>query len=356
MGVLLNFILSILAIGALIASMRKRKQLMEGQPRSAGRFFARFLLVAGLFSVSGFLTSAATLFLWHNVLGHTSPPTGPAMPFFDLAMPAWLWLTVLGHHLTRGWFAGPGATGWKKGPILACLAAVLLLGAMAATFYAAQSPTGYEAARPTQRTLAPSRNPSARRIENLTDLVSKGQAEIMYVNGNGHSTGSALDAFLLNRTQSERRISIQLAEPLFLRNRGAGQDMLITRVLAEHGRYRESTEHGPFFRIDAGAELVPIVLWGYCVDIDKPNPTGMDELEVGKMPRRLQDVAQLIVEIERISPQLEAGNADEKRMMTMAQILLWQAQGVPDARIRNRLPHDAEYADAARSFLEFLED
>ena len=377
----LSWILPPLSLVVMGFSMGKRRELMRGKQRSVLRFFVRCLLVLVLFFASGVLLTAAEAIVWFELLGLPEPIPGQAgHPFFQVHAAAVMGLTALGHKLTRGWFSGPALShpasspspdsppkiGYRKGAVWLFLIVAIVLGATAYRALDLLGPTSElppasvsespepvpeslaEAARPTQETAAHSRTPrTGRSIENLTDIVSKGLAEIMFVNGNGSSTGAALDAFLVNRTQQERRFSVQLDEPLFLRNQGAGQNMLITRVLAEHGRYWQSSEDGAFVRIEAGTELVPIVLWGYCVDFDKENPVGMEELQVENLPAHLQDIAELISEFE----QLMEGE-DEDFTMKVAQIALWKAQGITDASIRARFPHEAEHAEIAHLLLE----
>ena len=396
----LSWLLPILAIVSFWKSMRKRRELMRGKRRSALRFCARFLLVTVIFLASGMLLVMIEAFVWLEFLGLPEPFPGQAEhPWFHLHAAACLGLTALGHKLTRGWLSGskerrsvrsrlpendmanqdadfdmfdprqssenPAVTAWRKGPVLLFVTAAFVLGATSIRVWDVLSQPGgsphasvRESAEQATENVAVSggqgsesveRSSSDRAeptIESLTEALNQGQVEILFVNGNGHSTGAILDAFLINPSQQERRFHVQLDQPFYYRNQGVGQNMLVTRVLGEQGRFWRNNENS-YFAVEAGTDMVPIVLWGYCVDFEKDNPNSMEILEAGNLPFRLREIARRIAAFEETNAQL-----DGDLLMQASQVALWQAQGVTLDRIQRRFQFSGEALLLAREIAE----
>ena len=407
----LSWLLPILAIVSFWKSMRKRKELMRGKRRSTLRFCARFLLVTVIFLASGMLLVMIEAFVWLEFLGLPEPFPGQAEhPWFHLHAAAWLGLTALGHKLTRGWLSGskerssvrsrlpendmanqdadvemfdprqssekPAAKAWRKGPVLLFVAAAFVLGATTIRVWdvvsqpseSRHASVSESAERVTESVAvfggqerestavsggpgseSVKRNGSDRAeptIDSLTEALNQGQVEILFVNGNGHSTGVILDAFLINPSQQERRFHVQLDQPLYYRNQGVGQNMLVTQVLGEQGKFWRNNETS-YFAIEAGTDMVPIVLWGYCVDFEKDNPNSMEILEAGNLPFHLREIARRIAAFEETNAQL-----DGDLLMQASQVALWQAQGVTLDRIQRRFQVSGEALLLAREIAE----
>ena len=339
-------------------------------------------------------------FVWLEFLGLPEPFPGQAEhPWFHLHAAACLGLTALGHKLTRGWLSGskerrsvrsrlpendmanqdadfdmfdprqssenPAVTAWRKGPVLLFVTAAFVLGATSIRVWDVLSQPGgsphasvRESAEQATENVAVSggqgsesveRSSSDRAeptIESLTEALNQGQVEILFVNGNGHSTGAILDAFLINPSQQERRFHVQLDQPFYYRNQGVGQNMLVTRVLGEQGRFWRNNENS-YFAVEAGTDMVPIVLWGYCVDFEKDNPNSMEILEAGNLPFRLREIARRIAAFEETNAQL-----DGDLLMQASQVALWQAQGVTLDRIQRRFQFSGEALLLAREIAE----
>ncbi|MDE0130388.1 MAG: hypothetical protein OXQ86_12615 [Gammaproteobacteria bacterium] len=351
-------------------------------------------------------------FVWLEFLGLPEPFPGQAEhPWFHLHAAAWLGLTALGHKLTRGWLSGsrerrsvrsrlpendksdrdadfemfeprqssdgPAPTAWRKGPVLLCVVAAFVLGATTIRVwevlsqpgeprYASVSESierirenvavsggqirGSNALSGRQTRESAERNGSDQAeptIDSLTEALNQGQVEILFVNGKGHSTGAILDAFLINPSQQERRFQVQLDQPVYYRNQGVGQNMLVTRVLGDQGEFWRNDETS-YFAVEAGTDMVPIVLWGYCVDFEKDNPNSMEILEAGNLPFRLREIAHRIAAFEETNAQL-----DVDLLMQASQVALWQAQGVTLDRIQRRFHISGEALLLAREIAKY---
>ncbi len=196
--------------------------------------------------------------------------------------------------------------------------------------------------------LAPLPGSSELETVNLTDALSSGKARIVLAKGKGLLSGKALDAVLLNFSVEGKLFESVLREPLYLANKGEGQDMLVTRVLLGGGTYYTDGEQA-VLPVPEGIYVVPISLVAYSVDIGKANPGDTDEFQVQEIPARLKRIAHAASRLERLY--LDDDDAHDFVMNTI-QVALWRAQGVPPDRIAERYPYSPQHAEAARLLLE----
>jgi hypothetical protein len=74
-------------------------------------------------------------------------------------------------------------------------------------------------------------------LEDLAAAIELGHISVETALGNGASSGFAVDAYLINQRNIEVSVNISLTRPLFMRNRGRGQNMIATQVFLHGGDY-----------------------------------------------------------------------------------------------------------------------
>jgi len=182
--------------------------------------------------------------------------------------------------------------------------------------------------------------------DEVTDLaaeIESGNVVVNYLNGNGSSSGPALEGQLHNITQKVLRIATNLSRPLFLGNRGrdSGQNMIAVRVYGEGGAYYSDGENN-FIEIQPN-EIIPIQLTAYCADFDKDNPAYSDNFEISEMPQEIADIAVKISRYVAANPDLD--------LTVPSQIALWLSQGNSASDIQEKFPFSAADANIAEEIM-----
>ena len=261
-------------------SVGTRRKLMPGERRSAVRFFARFFLVLILLFIAGAGLNFFEIIVWSGLDLQAPLPGQSGHPFFHIHLAAALFLAAWGNRLTRQWFLGPRKpspvrphatenvintpdyerekpsearttaqptkAGWRKGPVLLFLAVAFVFGA---TTYRAMDFFSSNSEPPVQ---AIDQGDSAQSlpiqdIEQKSDMTLE-EAVLEYyvgldsVQGQNLSSGAVLDGYLTNLTPVALEIAVHLSTPLFLRNSGAGQNMIVTKVFGRGMRYMRRGE------------------------------------------------------------------------------------------------------------------
>jgi len=352
--------LSIWAVITFWMSVGTRRKLMPGERRSPVRFVARFFLVLVLLFITGTGLNFIEILVWS---GFDLPAPFPGQsdhPFFHIHVATTLFLAAWGNRLTRGWFLEgrklsrvraraaenvidapeapdeslttpkPTKARWRKGLVLLFLAVAFVLGA---TAYRALDFFGSIGEPPFQSVdqVEPVQSPTSQDIEQKTDMTLE-EAVLEYyvgldsVQGQNLSSGAVLDGYLTNLTPVGLEIAVHLATPLFLRNSGSGQNMIVTKVFERGGRYMRRGEDW-IVPLEPG-ERIPVVLVAFCVDFDKPNPTPEESLTVDDLPSNISHVAHQIATYGALHP--------TTNLTAAAQLALWAAQGVGADQVAGR--------------------
>lgn len=156
------------------------------------------------------------------------------------------------------------------------------------------------------------------RLTSLNDAVERGSVAIESVTGTGGSSGTVINAVLVNGTAMAQRILVHLNVPLFFRNRGVAQNMAATQVYGRDGSYWQHGDRIPYVEVEAGARL-PVTFVAYCADFEKDNPGAADAFDVAPLPQRVSMVMRQISAYEPANRDVDTTKA--------SQLALWVAQG-----------------------------
>jgi hypothetical protein len=178
-------------------------------------------------------------------------------------------------------------------------------------------------------------------VADLRAELESGRVRLVSAVGNGNSSGAAVDGYLINQTASSRNIDVNIARPLYLANRGLGQNMVAVAVYLAGGAYRSSG--GRSFITLPPRQRTAIFFNAYCVDFGKDNPSPGEEFTLGVLPSGLTPVLQNIAVYARRNPVEE--------LMVSGQTAIWLAQGVSIGEIRTKFGVTARQEELARSFL-----
>ena len=191
--------------------------------------------------------------------------------------------------------------------------------------------------------LASSGNLSAQvTVNDLHDEIDAGRVRFISATGNGSSSGASVEGYLINDTAAERHVGIYLSRPVYLRNSGAGQNMVATEVYLGDGGYLSDGRRS-FITLNAGVRT-RVMLIAYCVDFEKDNPSASDRMAVGSVPPTLNAVMSSIGGYVRANPDADVTVA--------AQLAIWLVQGVtllPFARSSSSRPRTSGWA---RTFIQ----
>ncbi len=178
-------------------------------------------------------------------------------------------------------------------------------------------------------------------VYDLHDEIDAGRVRLISATGNGSSTGVSVEGYLINDTAAERHVDIYLSRPIYLRNSGAGQNMVATMVSLGDRSYL-SDGRNSFVALSPGVQT-RVLFIAYCVDFEKDNPSRSDRMTVGSVPATLNGVMSSIGSYVRANPDAEVGVA--------AQLAIWLVQGVDTAAIRSRFEFTPVGERLARTFV-----
>lgn len=189
---------------------------------------------------------------------------------------------------------------------------------------------------------AGAQQPQAQTSSDLADLISSGAVSLVRATGNGASSGNSIDAVLRNNTEREIEVDIVMRNPLFLTNRGVGQNMIASMLVGADGGYMISGERS-IVTLGANQHFNASMI-AYCVDFEKENPIGSETFAVAQAPSQLAYVVGRINEHVRANP-----NAD---VTAAAQVAIWMAQGTTPADIAQKFEFSSADERLARDFLQ----
>ena len=151
----------------------------------------------------------------------------------------------------------------------------------------------------------------------LSVALSSGNVTLT-ARGDNYSSGiGAVVGTLRNNTSVELSIDVSVTGGLYLRNSGAGQNMLATRVFLKGGRYsRVGTNR--FITVSAGAS-VEIEIEAFCADMKLDNPAPSESFSTGSTPS-------VILSISSKIGRYRADNFGAELTIPI-QIALWRTQG-----------------------------
>lgn len=135
--------------------------------------------------------------------------------------------------------------------------------------------------------------------EDLAVELDSGQITMEAATGNGASSGYAVEGYLVNQHTIEVSVDISLNRPLFMRNRGRGQNMVATHVYLGGGRY-QSDGRRSFISLKPKLRT-RVQFVAYCVDFEKDNPVSTDTFSLAPPPADLETVLKAITAYSKSS-------------------------------------------------------
>lgn len=178
-------------------------------------------------------------------------------------------------------------------------------------------------------------------VSDLLDEIVDGKVELVSLTGNGNSSGASLEGILVNKTDRDKHIDIYLAQPIYMKNSGSGQDMVATQVLLGDGGYVTDGERS-FLILKPGA-LTKIFFVAYCADFERPNPSVTDSFTPWDIPEIIGIIAVNINKYVKNNPSTD--------ITVAAQLSFWLAQGVSSSEIREKFMFTSADEQLARRFL-----
>ncbi len=179
-------------------------------------------------------------------------------------------------------------------------------------------------------------------VQDLYSEIEAGHVKLGEVNGNGNSSGAAVEGYLFNETSIEKNISINLKQPIFFSNGRAGQNMIAMRVFYHNGGFFKSGQKS-FISLQP-KEKKKIVFIAYCVDFDKDNPSDSDTFTISSVPVNIKYVVERIGEHARKNPSVN--------ITVAAQAAIWLTQGKSMAEIRKKFAVSPSDEQLARTFIK----
>jgi len=176
----------------------------------------------------------------------------------------------------------------------------------------------------------------------MADLIDAGLVKLLRSNGNGNSSGAAVEGSIQNTSSKPLAIDIVMSRPVYFRNGGRGQNMIASMVLGDDGGYMSNGSNS-FVQL-APNEQANVQFIAFCADFEKDNPSASDTFTLGDPPPQLLGVMSKIAAYSRANP--------ESDVTVPGQVAVWMAQGVPPDTIRTKFDFDAMDEARARSFLE----
>jgi hypothetical protein len=153
-------------------------------------------------------------------------------------------------------------------------------------------------------------------VQDLNDAIRNGQARLT-ANGNGGSSGMAVEGFLRNLTSGELRININIDMGIYLVNSGKGQNMVGTQIYLKGGKY--SSDGTRSFIVLQPRANMEVNFLAFCADLELGNPSSGESFSIDSMPAEIGTIAAKINRYEREHP--------DENLVTIAQVALWRSRG-----------------------------
>ena len=176
----------------------------------------------------------------------------------------------------------------------------------------------------------------------LAELISTGAVSLLRASGNGASSGNSIDAVLKNNTGRAIDVDVFMRQPLFLANRGAGQNMIASMVLGADGGYMQKGERS-VVTLKPSEEFNASMV-AYCADFEKENPTEAETFMVAQAPANLTPVISRINEYVQANPNTDVTAA--------AQVAIWMVQNESPDEIAKKFEFTPADEQLARKFLQ----
>jgi hypothetical protein len=151
----------------------------------------------------------------------------------------------------------------------------------------------------------------------LNDLIESDQVALT-AKGTGGSSGMVVNGYVRYSMPREFFISALINRGIYLKNSGAGQNMIAIQIYYKGGQYFSDGSR-KFIAVQP-QENAEIRFIAFCADLERDNPSLEESFAIDTMPAELQTIT------ANITRYLEENPSNENRN-TVAQIALWRSQG-----------------------------
>jgi hypothetical protein len=179
------------------------------------------------------------------------------------------------------------------------------------------------------------------KLRNLSAELDSGRVTLGKLTGTGGSSGPAIDAELTNTTAQEMQIDITLDAPMYLTNRGAGQNMFVLGLVEKSGGYMVSGAKA-FIRLPA-KKKVHVKLISYCADFEKDNPSRGEGFDMSAVEENIKPLLMRIAAYQRTHPGQDITRA--------AQVAIWMARGEDPDHILQKFAYSRQDLTLAKDLL-----
>jgi hypothetical protein len=179
----------------------------------------------------------------------------------------------------------------------------------------------------------------------MVDLgeVLRGNQAVLRVNGNGSSSGTAIEGYLTSGAAKPLRININIAEGLYLANSGAGQNMVAVQIVLGDGSFYSDGRSNFFIEIQPGTRT-SVALVAFCANFDLPNPSAEETFSVAAMPSSIRAIASKIARFTAANPMDD--------LTVPAQLALWFSQGETPDSVAKKFGFSSSDEQTARKIME----
>jgi hypothetical protein len=181
--------------------------------------------------------------------------------------------------------------------------------------------------------------------QTVTDLgeVLRGKQAVLSVNGNGSSSGTAVEGYLTSSAARTLRININIADGLYLANSGGGQNMVAVQIVLGDGAFY-SDGRSSFIQLVSG-ERTPVVLVAYCANFDLSNPSDRETFTAAAMPSSIKSIASKIARFTAADPMAD--------LTVPAQLALWFSQGETPSSVAKKFSFSSSDEETARKIMAY---
>ena len=164
------------------------------------------------------------------------------------------------------------------------------------------------------------------RVVQLEEVLRNGDV-VLTANGNGDSSGFAVDGYLKNNTQNRININVKIENGLYLKNSGRGQNMLAIQIFLSDGGFL--SDGRDYFIIVPAQGSVHVVFNSFCADFNLNIPLPTESFTVAAMPVGIAGIA---YRMSRYAADAGLGK-DSTRAL---QIALWRSLGLKREEIMRK--------------------
>jgi len=182
-------------------------------------------------------------------------------------------------------------------------------------------------------------------IRMLDELLNNGTVTLTAA-GNGDSSGFAVEGVISNTTENRININVNIKDGIYLKNSGAGQNMVAVQVFLYDGRYY--SDGSSYFIIIQPRGSISVVFNAFCANFDLDNPSSSQSFSISSMPANIMNIASRM-------GKFAVDNFDSDMDYTAAmQLALWRVQGHTRTEIFRKFDFDDDDWDLSAKIMSYM--